>query len=109
MSMCAEVKEYPNSYAFLIEMPGLKREDFNIQLVDNHKVLLISVDKEREKEEGVKYVRAERRFGNYSRKFEISEDMNTEMISALYKDGVLTVTFDKLKRKKSKTVHVELA
>ncbi|XP_077214663.1 MATH domain and coiled-coil domain-containing protein At3g58370-like [Tasmannia lanceolata] len=109
MSIRTDVKEYPNSYALLVEMPGLNSTDINIQLVDNHKELLITADQKKEKEEGVKYVKAER-FSKFSRKFEISEDMNTDVISAIYKDGLLTVTIDKLETKKAtKTIDVTLA
>ncbi|XP_077224195.1 protein RESTRICTED TEV MOVEMENT 3-like [Tasmannia lanceolata] len=108
MSIRADVKEYPNSYAFLVEMPGLKLEDFNVQLVDNNKALLISGEQNREKEVGVKYATAERRFGNFSRKFLLPDDMNTHVISAIYKDGVLTVTGDKVETIKPKTIEVKL-
>ncbi|XP_077210784.1 17.1 kDa class II heat shock protein-like isoform X2 [Tasmannia lanceolata] len=110
MSIRTDVKEYPTAYAFFVEMPGLKLSDIKVQLVDNHKALLVSGDQEKvEEEKGVEYVSTER-IGNLSRKFVISEDMNTDEISATYKDGVVTVTIDKLEANKSpKTIEVKLA
>ncbi|XP_077232620.1 17.1 kDa class II heat shock protein-like [Tasmannia lanceolata] len=108
MSIRADVKEYPNSYAFLIEMPGLKLDDFKVQLVDNNKALLVNGELKREKEEGVKYATSERRFGNFSRKFLLPYDMNKDVISSIYKDGVLTVTGDKTNNPTT-TLEVKLA
>ncbi|XP_077252710.1 ubiquitin C-terminal hydrolase 12-like [Tasmannia lanceolata] len=68
MFIPTDVKEYPNSYTILVELPGLKGiYDFNVQLVDDNKAMLISGDRKREKEELVKYVTTERKFGNFSR------------------------------------------
>ncbi|XP_077232534.1 protein RESTRICTED TEV MOVEMENT 3-like isoform X2 [Tasmannia lanceolata] len=109
MLIKADVKEYPNSYTFLVEMPGLKLDDIKVQLVDSGKALLVSSDQKREEEDGVKYLRADRRLGNLTRKFSISEDMNTDAISAIYKDGMLIVTIDKLEAKTfPKNIKVEL-
>uniref|UniRef100_A0A1S3X9Q7 17.3 kDa class II heat shock protein-like n=1 Tax=Nicotiana tabacum TaxID=4097 RepID=A0A1S3X9Q7_TOBAC len=88
----ADVKEYPNSYVFVVDMPGLKSGDINVQVEDDN-VLLISGERKREEEkEGAKYIRMERRVGKFMRKFTLSENANTDAISAVCQDGVLTVT-----------------
>ncbi|KAJ4709006.1 17.9 kDa class II heat shock protein [Melia azedarach] len=100
----ADVKEYPNSYVFVIDMPGLKSGD---------NVLLICGERKREEEkEGAKYVRMERRVGKFMRKFVLPENANTDAISAVCQDGVLTVTVEKLpppEPKKPKTIEVKIA
>ncbi|KAL0323729.1 UNVERIFIED_CONTAM: class II heat shock protein [Sesamum calycinum] len=107
----ADVKEYPNSYVFVIDMPGLKSGDIKVQVEDN--VLLISGERKREEEtEGVKYVRMERRIGKFMRKFSLPENANTDKITAVCQDGVLTVTVEKLpppEPKKPKTIEVKIA
>ncbi|KAK2980106.1 hypothetical protein RJ640_019529 [Escallonia rubra] len=108
----ADVKEYPNSYAFIIDMPGLKSGDIKVQVEDDS-VLVISGERKREEEkEGAKYVRMERRVGKFMRKFVLPENANVEAISAVCQDGVLTVTVQKLpppEPKKPKTVEVKVA
>ncbi|KAL0394201.1 UNVERIFIED_CONTAM: class II heat shock protein [Sesamum latifolium] len=107
----ADVKEYPNSYVFVVDMPGLKSGDIKVQVEDN--VLLISGERKREEEkEGVKYVRMERRIGKFMRKFSLPENANTDKITAVCQDGVLTVTVEKLpppEPKKPKTIEVKIA
>ncbi|CAI0439007.1 unnamed protein product [Linum tenue] len=109
----ADVKEYPNSYAFVIDMPGLKSGDIKVQVEDDN-VLIISGERKREEEEkeGAKYVRMERRVGKLMRKFVLPENANTDAISAVCKDGVLTVTVEKVpppEPKKPKTIEVKIA
>ena len=108
----ADVKEYPNSYVFIIDMPGLKSGDIKVQLEDDN-VLVISGERKREEEkEGAKYVRMERRVGKFMRKFVLPENANTDKISAVCLDGVLTVTVEKLpppEPKKPKTIEVKVA
>ncbi|GFY99739.1 17.6 kDa class II heat shock protein [Actinidia rufa] len=75
----ADVKEYPNSYVFIVDMPGLKSGDIKVQVEDD-RVLLISGERKREeeKEAGAKYVRMERRIGKLMRKFVLPENADTE-------------------------------
>uniref|UniRef100_A0AB38Z7F4 17.9 kDa heat shock protein n=1 Tax=Chrysanthemum morifolium TaxID=41568 RepID=A0AB38Z7F4_CHRMO len=109
----ADVKEYPNSYVFIVDMPGLKSGDIKVQVEDDN-VLVISGERKREEEEkeGVKYVRMERRIGKFMRKFSLPENANIEKISAVCQDGVLTVTVEKLpppEPKKPKLIQVQVA
>ncbi|KAK7383348.1 hypothetical protein VNO78_29025 [Psophocarpus tetragonolobus] len=107
----ADIKEYPNSYAFEIDMPGLKSGDIKVQ-IENDNVLVISGERKRKEEkEGEKYLRMERRVGKLMRKFVLPENANTDVISALCQDGVLSVTVQKLpppEPKKPKTIEVKI-
>ncbi|KAG2666825.1 hypothetical protein I3843_15G080500 [Carya illinoinensis] len=107
----ADVKEYPNSYVFIIDMPGLKSGDIKVQVEDDN-VLVISGERKRDEEKEAKYVRMERRIGKFMRKFVLPENANTDAISAVCQDGVLTVTVEKLpppEPKKPKTIEVKIA
>lgn len=108
----ADVKEFPNSYVFVIDMPGLKSGDIKVQVEDEN-VLLVTGERKREEEkEGAKYVRMERRVGKFMRKFVLPENANVDAISAVCQDGVLTVTVQKKpppEPKKPKTIEVKIA
>ncbi|KAI3418306.1 uncharacterized protein J3R85_013775 [Psidium guajava] len=108
----ADIKEYPGSYAFVIDMPGLKSGDIKVQVEDEN-VLVISGERKRhEEKEGAKYLRMERRVGKFMRKFVLPENANTEAVSAVCRDGVLTVTVEKLpppEPKQPKTIEVKIA
>ncbi|GKC02710.1 17.9 kDa class II heat shock protein-like protein [Tanacetum coccineum] len=107
----ADVKEYPNAYVFIVDMPGLKSGDIKVEVEDDN-VLVISGERKREEEENVKFVRMERRIGKFMRKFSLPENANIEKISAVCQDGVLTVTVEKLpppEPKKPKLIQVQVA
>ncbi|XP_051119761.1 17.1 kDa class II heat shock protein-like [Andrographis paniculata] len=107
----ADVKEHPKSYEFVVDMPGLKSADIKVQVEDGN-VLIISGVRKREEKEGSKYVRMERRMGKLMRKFVLPENADTDKISAVCQDGVLTVTVEKVpppEPKKPKTIEVKIA
>ena len=108
----ADVKESPNSYAFIVDMPGVKSGDIKVQVEDDNVVVISGERKREEEKEGAKYVRMERRIGKFMRKFALPENANTDKISAVCQDGVLTVTVEKLpppEPKKPKTIEVKIA
>ena len=106
----ADVKEYPHSFVFVIDMPGLKSGEIKVQVEDDN-LLVISGERKREDDKEGKYLRMGRRVGKFMRKFVMPENANAEAISAVYQDGVLTVTVEKLpppEPKKPKTIEVQI-
>ncbi|KAM3347441.1 hypothetical protein ACQJBY_021407 [Aegilops geniculata] len=107
----ADVKELPGAYAFVVDVPGLGSGDIKVQ-VEDERVLVISGERRREEKEDARYLRMERRMGKLMRKFVLPENADMEKISAVCRDGVLTVTVDKLpppEPKKPKTIQVQVA
>jgi HSP20 family protein len=88
-------REGEYAYHVEVDLPGMKKEDINIQIEDN--TLVISGErkvKEELKEEN--YYKIESRFGSFSRSFSLPEDADIENIHAESKDGVLEVVVPKL-------------
>jgi HSP20 family protein len=91
----ADILEVPDSYIFVLDMPGLEANNIKVK-VDNN-ILHIAGKKKKNKQLNpeVKVIRMERRKARYMRKFSLPGDSNVEDIKATYKDGVLTVTVGK--------------
>ncbi|KAI3848267.1 hypothetical protein MKW92_023796 [Papaver armeniacum] len=108
----ADIKEYPDSYVFVLDMPGLKSEEIKVQVEENNVLVVTGMrQREDEKEKEVKYVMMERRIGKFMRKFILPENANLEAISAVCVDGVLTITVQKLpppEPKKPRTIQVQI-
>jgi HSP20 family protein len=84
------VKEDKDGYMVSLAAPGLKKEDFTIDIEGN--MLTISAEKEEEKEETEDmYSRKEYNFTSFSRSFTLPEDIKQEFIDASYQDGVLNI------------------
>ncbi|BBN15312.1 HSP20 family protein [Marchantia polymorpha subsp. ruderalis] len=94
-----DVKELPNSYVFVADMPGLKHSEIKVQVqVENDSVLKISGEKKRDdfaSDTEIKYVRVERSAGKFMRKFNLPANANLDGISAACQDGLLTVIVPK--------------
>ncbi|HIF13864.1 MAG TPA: Hsp20/alpha crystallin family protein [Bacteroidetes bacterium] len=88
--------------------PGLTKPDFNIEL--NDEVLTISVHKELNNETSKpKYTIHEFTYNNFSRSFNLPENIDTENISAKYEKGLLIVMLPKLEvveENKVKTIKI---
>lgn len=96
-----DIKETPEAYELKAELPGVSREQINVNVEND--VLTISADIESEKKEKEEnYVYSERRFGHVERSFTL-EGIRQEDISASCTDGILTVILPKEKAQEGKT------
>ncbi len=87
--------------AFFIELavPGMKKEDFKVEM--DHNTLTISAERTMENEEKEEhYERKEFNYSSFSRSFTLPEAVNTEKIAANYHDGILQ--FELPKKPKAK-------
>lgn len=91
------VKETENEFEIELAVPGMRKEDFKIEL-DKH-VLTISYEQGQEKEEKIddgKYTRREFNYSSFSRSFTLPADVvESDKIVAGYKDGILQIKVPK--------------
>jgi len=103
------ITEHKNQYLISLAAPGLKKEDFKIDLDDN--LLTISAEKEENKEEKDElFSRKEYNYSSFSRTFTLPEEMNKEKIEAVYEDGVLKISVPhnkEIKRPSAKHIDVK--
>lgn len=91
--MKVDIKELENQYLLEAEIPGVNKDQINIDYRDNY--LTISVENIQEvNEEKENYIRKERRVGKTSRSFYV-ENIRYEDIKAKYENGLLKVTLPK--------------
>ncbi|MBS1510303.1 MAG: Hsp20/alpha crystallin family protein [Bacteroidetes bacterium] len=86
------ITEKKDEFLVSLAAPGLKKEDFNIDVDDN--MLTISCEKEEnkeEKEKDKKFSRREYSYASFSRSFTLPEEINKEKIEAVYQDGILKI------------------
>lgn len=84
------ITEQKDSYQVSLAAPGLKKEDFKIDVDGN--MLTISSEKEENKEEkDKKFTRKEYSYSSFSRSFTLPEEINKEKIEASYEDGLLKI------------------
>src|SRR5215510_7605399 len=102
-----DVYEDEESFVIKVELPEVNRDDVKVSLHDN--TLSISGERKVENEEKREnYHRVERSYGQFYRSFTLPPNVNTEAISAQFKDGVLRLTLPKREEAKPKQIEVKV-
>jgi HSP20 family protein len=84
------ISETKESYQVSLAVPGMKKEDFKIDIDGN--MLTISSEKEETKEEKEKkFTRKEYSYSSFSRSFTLPDEVDKEKIEAKYDEGVLKI------------------
>jgi HSP20 family protein len=105
------VKENKDDYTVSLAAPGLKKEDFKLDIEGN--MLTISCEKEveEEQEKDERFTRKEYDYFSFSRSFTLPEDVRQDAIDARYEDGVLNIRLPRLEEAKklaaAKTIAVK--
>lgn len=102
------VKESAGQFNIELAAPGMKKEDFKIDL--DHNIISISSEKKMENEnsEDGKYTRREYSFQSFSRSFSFPETVEPDKVKATYKDGILNITLPKKKDIVNKKKQIEI-
>lgn len=103
-----EMNEKPDSFVLMLEIPGMKKEDLDIEVSADS----VSISGERKskvetEEEGA--FRSEFRYGKFHRTIPLSANIDNQNVKAEYNDGLLTLTLPKAEEEKRKTVKVEVS
>ena len=96
-----DIAETDKSFEVQIHVPGMKKEDFNIDL--NKDRITISGERKFEDEKKEKnFHSVESYYGTFNRTFYLPEVVNKEKIDASYQDGILTINLPKDEKKATK-------
>src|SRR6185503_2526716 len=99
------ISESEQNYHVELAAPGLKKEDFKLNLERN--VLNISVEQSANHEDTRKnYSKREFSYSSFVRSFTLPESADDSQINATYTDGILRI--DIAKREEAKTVHRQM-
>ena len=89
-----DIVEKDKEYEITVELPGI--EEKNVEVAVSNGGLVIRGQKDEQKEEKKKdYFLSERSYGSFERYFGLPESVDTDKITAAFKNGVLTVTLPK--------------
>ena len=96
--MKTDLKEHDDGYELLVDLPGFKKDQIDLQLQNGY--LTVSAAKGVEaddKDKKGRIVHQERYTGSMTRSFYIGENVREEDIKASFEDGVLRLDFPKEK------------
>lgn len=88
------IKETGTEFSIELAVPGMKKEDFKLELENN--LLTISSEKEENKDtKEDSYTRREYNYESFSRSFTLPENVKSEALKATYENGVLKIAVPK--------------
>ncbi len=89
-----EIRENDKEYNVKIQLPGLKKEDIDVELADN--TLTVKAEyKREEKAENEKIHMSEFTYGTFVKSIEFGKETDAEKTRSEYKNGILSITLAK--------------
>jgi len=105
--MRVDVRENADDYSVVAELPGVAKEDINVNI--DGQMVSISAERKQEKEtrDGERVLRTERYYGKISRSFQLGQEIDESRASAKFTDGVLQLTLPKKAPVQAKRLTIE--
>lgn len=102
-----DVYEEKDTVVVKAELPGMKKEDIEVNLAGD--TLTIKGEKKEDKEvKEDNYYRRERSYGSFLRSVALPSEVKSDQIKANFKDGVLEIRLPKTEEAKQKSVAVKI-
>ncbi|MDH3494246.1 MAG: Hsp20/alpha crystallin family protein [Acidobacteriota bacterium] len=104
-SPSVDIYESEGEIVLEAELPGMKREDFEVS-IENNVITLKGERNFEKKDEGDNYHRVERAYGSFTRSFSLPRSVSADGTSADFKNGILRVTLPKKEEAKARKIEV---
>ena len=89
------------------EVPGLRMEDLEVQVIGNE--LVITGTRKAEERSNVTYHREERGAGRFGRVIRLPAEVDAGKVQAMLRDGILTITLPKAETARPRKIDVKYA
>jgi HSP20 family molecular chaperone IbpA len=101
----ADIFETDEDIIVTVDMPGVNEETIDITLEKN--ILTINSNTVYETPEGYNLAFAEYEVGDYERSFRLTDQIDRDAISAVYKNGVLRLSLPKVEELKTRKISIK--
>lgn len=102
-----DIYEEKDDIVVKAELPGMDKDDIEVNISDSE-LTLKGEKKKEEKIEEENYYRSERSYGAFVRSVELPTDVQADKITASFKNGVLEVRLPKTQEAKAKEIKVKI-
>ena len=90
-----DVRETPAAYTVHAELPGVKKDDINVEIEGSEVQIGAEVKREYGAKDGEKVLRTERFYSKSARRFSLPVEIDAAKVEAKLVDGVLELTLPK--------------
>ncbi len=105
--LAAEVFDDQDKIVVRIEAPGMEKEDFDLEVVDQYLVIRGEKRLQRERTAG-RYHVTECAYGRFERAIPLPEEVEPDQAQASYRKGVLRIELPKVSAKHRRTIRVNV-
>ena len=102
-----DVTESADGYVVRAEIPGVNKQDINVEIDANQVEISAEVKNEKEVKEGEKVLRSERYYGKVYRAFALGQDIDESATQATYADGILELKLAKKASAAAKRITIQ--
>jgi HSP20 family protein len=106
LTMKIDVNEDDKGFTVKADVPGVKKEDIQVEVDEDRVSVRAEVKKEKEEKKGEKVVYSERSYGMVSRSFSLPAAVDAKGARAEYKDGVLSLVLPKKSNGSAKRITI---
>ena len=100
---CCEIRENEKEYKVKMQLPGINKEDIDIELADNILTVRAEIKQEEAKEEEKVHM-SEFAYGEFEKSIQFADEIDTNNCTSEYTNGILTVCLAKKAEEKRNTV-----
>jgi HSP20 family protein len=102
-----DVRESEKDYVIHAEIPGVKKEDIQVNIEGNQVSISAETKAEKEEKKDEKVLRSERYVGKVARSFTLAHDIDEAKAQAKYSDGVLELMLPKKAASSAKKLAIQ--
>ncbi len=102
LTPATNIKENENQFTLEVILPGVDKENIQLNIEDNQLSIVGKIEKEADNEEE-HYVQKEFRAQSFERKFVLPKNVQKDSVSAKHQNGVLEIVILKETEEKTRT------
>jgi len=107
-SVPVNVRETDKTYELEVVAPGLRKEDFQLQLAGDALTVSFEHKEEKNEKEGDRWLRREYRSQSFARTFTLDDTVDAGKATARYDNGVLFLTLPKKEQAQRVSRNIEI-
>ena len=103
-----DIKDKSDSFEITAELPGVEKDDLHVVVQDGLLTIEASLQQEDKEEKDGKIIRQERRYGKFTRSFQLGDNVQDSNIKANFDKGVLTLNIPKAEPKQPERRRIDI-
>jgi HSP20 family protein len=105
--LSVDVAEKNGAYLVTADLPGVKKEDIQVQIDGAQVTLSAEIKREQAAAEGERVLHAERSYGKTTRSFTLPVELDEAKVEAKFRDGVLELKLPKKAAAERKAITIQ--